>query len=166
MKRLDIKLINAQSPYKVEAADEENFFEFFTENDVHYSVGFMPDDSLMQSEAYHLIIVNVDNRPSPSDRKVKDTVLTIVGEFFSKNNTTLLYICDTGDGKQRLRSRLFERWFSAYDKKELYTSVTSSVVDEEGITNYATIIVRNDNPRLVEIIAEFTSTISLLNQKP
>ena len=76
MKRLDIKLINAQSPYKVEAADEENFFEFFTENDVHYSVGFMPDDSLMQSEAYHLIIVNVDNRPSPSDRKVKDTVLT------------------------------------------------------------------------------------------
>jgi hypothetical protein len=166
MKRLDIKLINAQSPYKVEAADEENFFEFFTENDVHYSVGFMPDDSLMQSEAYHLIIVNVDNRPSPSDRKVKDTVLTIVGEFFSKNNTTLLYICDTGDGKQRLRSRLFERWFSAYSKKALYTSVTSSVVDEEGITNYATIIVRNDNPRLVEIIAEFTSTISLLNQKP
>lgn len=166
MKRLDIKLINAQSPYKVEVSAEENFFEFFTEHDVHYSVGFMPDDSLMQSEAYHLIIVNVDNRPSPSDRKVKDTVLTIVGEFFSKNNTTLLYICDTGDGKQRLRSRLFERWFSAYDKKALYTSVTSSVVDEEGITNYATIIVRNDNPRLVEIIAEFTSTISLLNQKP
>ena len=66
----------------------------------------------------------------------------------------------------RLRSRLFERWFSAYSKKALDTSVTSSVVDEDGITNYATIIVRNDNPRLVEVIAEFTSTISLLNQKP
>ena len=166
MNQLDIEHINAQSPYIVEEADEENFFKFFTEHDVHYSVGFMPDDSLMQSEAYHLIIVNVDNRPSPSDRKVKDTVLAIVAEFFEKNNTTLLYICDTGDGKQRLRSRLFERWFSAYSKKVLYTSVTSSVVDEDGIMNYATIIVRNDNPRLVEVIAEFTSMISLLNQKP
>ncbi|MBO7099563.1 MAG: hypothetical protein J6W21_06840 [Bacteroidaceae bacterium] len=126
----------------------------------------MPDDCLMQSEAYHLIIVNVDNRPSPNDRKVKDTVLSVVAEFFEKNNTTLLYICDTGDGKQRLRSRLFEQWFAAYDRKALYTSVTSSIVDEDGVTNYATIIVRNDNPRLVEIITEFTTTVSLLNQKP
>ena len=82
MNQLDIEHINAQSPYIVEEADEENFFKFFTEHDVHYSVGFMPDDILMQSEAYHLIIV------------------------------------------------------------------------------------RNDNPRLVEVIAEFTSMISLLNQKP
>ena len=166
MNRLDIKLVNGQAPYKVEESDEENFFEFFTEHDVHYSVGFMLDDCLMQNEAYHLIIVNVDNQPSPNDRKVKDTILSVVAEFFDKNNTTLLYICDTGDGKQRLRSRLFERWFSAYSKKALYTSVTSSVVDEDGITNYATIILRNDNPRLVEVIAEFTSTISFLNQKP
>ena len=166
MRQLDIPCINRKSPYEVKKGSEENFFEFFTDNDVHYSVGFMLDDSLMMSEAYHLIIVNVDNRPSPSDRKVKDTVLGIVAEFFNKNNTTLLYICDTGDGKQRLRSRLFERWFAAYDLKALYTSVTSSVVDEDGITNYATIILRNDNPRLVEVIAEFTSTISLLNQKP
>ena len=98
MNQLDINQINSLSAYQVEKADEENFVTFFTEHDVHYSVGFMPDDSLMQSEAYHLIIVNVDNKPSPSDRKVKDTVLTIVEEFFNKNNTTLLYICDTGDG--------------------------------------------------------------------
>ena len=166
MNPLDSQRINSHAPYKVEESDDECFFEFFTEHDVHYSVGFMPDDSLMQSEAYHLIIVNVDNRPSPSDRKVKDTVLAIVAEFFEQNNTTLLYICDTGDGKQRMRSRLFERWFAAYNQKALYTSVTSSVIDEDGIMNYATIILRNDNPRLVETIAEFTSTVSLLNQKP
>ena len=165
MNPLDSQRINSHAPYKVEESDDE-FFWFFTEHDVHYSVGFMPDDSLMQSEAYHLIIVNVDNRPSPSDRKVKDTVLAIVAEFFEQNNTTLLYICDTGDGKQRMRSRLFERWFAAYNQKALYTSVTSSVIDEDGIMNYATIILRNDNPRLVETIAEFTSTVSLLNQKP
>jgi len=167
MNPLDVQRINCVSPYRVTESIEENFFEFFTDYDVHYSVGFMPDEnSLMQSEAYHLIIVKVDNRPSPSDRKVKETVLGIVAEFFNMNNTTLLYICETGDGRQRLRSRLFEQWFSAYKYKALYTSVTSSVVDEDGITNYATIIVRNDNPNLVEVIAEFTTTICLLNQKP
>ena len=166
MRSLDLLCINSQTPYQVVEADDENFYEFFTDFDVHYSVGFMPDDSLMQSEAYHLIIVNVDNRPSPNDHKVKDTILCIVGEFFDKNNTTLLYICETGDGKQGLRSRLFERWFANYEYKALYTSVTSSVVDEDGITNYATIIVRNDNPKLVQVIAEFTQTVSMLNQKP
>ena len=166
MNQLDSQRINSRAPYQVKQSDDENFFEFFTEHDVHYSVGFMPDAILMQNEAYHLIIVNVDNRPSPSDRKVKNTVLAIVAEFFEQNNTTLLYICDTGDGKQRLRSRLFEQWFAAYKQKALYTSVTSSVVDEDGIMNYATIILRNDNPRLVETISEFTTTVSLLNQKP
>ena len=58
-----------------------------------------------------------------------------------------------------------EQWFSAYKYKALYTSVTSSVIDEEGIMNYATIIVRNDNPNLVKVISEFTTTVSLLNQK-
>ena len=38
----------------------------------------MPDDSLMQSEAYHLIIVNVEKRPSPGDRKVKASVIVSV----------------------------------------------------------------------------------------
>ena len=62
MNPLDVQRINCVSPYRVTESIEENFFEFFTDYDVHYSVGFMPDEnSLMQSEAYHLIIVNVDN---------------------------------------------------------------------------------------------------------
>ena len=42
----------------------------------------------------------------------------------------------------------------------------SSVVDAEGQVNYATIILRNDNPRLSHIIKEFTDTVQLLSQKP
>ncbi|MBQ7665045.1 MAG: hypothetical protein IJS43_07490 [Bacteroidaceae bacterium] len=126
----------------------------------------MKDDGLMQTEAYHLIIVNVDNRKSPNDVKVKDTILAVIEEFFDKNIASLLYICETGDGKQSFRSRLFERWFSTYDKKANYTSMTSSVVDEDGMANFATIIIRNDNPHLFDIVAEFTSTIQMLSQKP
>lgn len=117
-------------------------------------------------EAYHLIIANVNHHKSPSDFKVRDTVLQIVDEFFNTNNTTLLYICETGDNKQAMRSRLFEQWFATYRRKGFYTSMTSSIVDADGQLNFATIILRNDNPRLTQIIEEFTSTVQLLSQKP
>ena len=54
----------------------------------------------------------------------------------------------------------------AYARKAQYTFVASSLIDDEGIENYAAIIVRNDNPELSAIISEFTTTISLLSTKP
>lgn len=89
---LSIKDINRKSGYNVTQTENEGFFKFFTGYGVHYSVGFMPDDCLLSEDAYHLIIANVNNRKSPRDIKVRDTVLSIVDEFFEKNNTTLLYI--------------------------------------------------------------------------
>ena len=61
--------------------------------------------------------------------------------------------------QQALRNRLFERWFSTYERKTQYTFVASSLKDDEGIENYAAIIVRNDNPDLSAIVSEFTTTI-------
>ena len=113
-----------------------------------------------------IIIANINNHKSPRNRKVRDTIVSIVDEFFRCNNSTLLYICETGDNKQRMRSRLFEYWFSTYNRKALFTIISSSIVDAEGVVNFATIILRNDNPELSEIIVEFTESIQLLSQKP
>ena len=92
MTELSLSKINSQSGYTVMKEEHEGFFEFFTDFSVHYSVGFMPDDCLLNEEAYHLIIANVNNRKSPRDVKVRDTILSVVDDFFEKNNTTLLYI--------------------------------------------------------------------------
>ena len=89
-----------------------------------------------------------------------------IDEFFKKNQSTLLYICEMGDGKQSMRSRLFEHWFNSYDRKMLFTLLTTSIVDEEGELNFATLIIRNDNPKLSEIIMEFSESVKLLSQKP
>ena len=124
------------------------------------------DDILLSQNSYQLIIANINNHKSPRDRKVRDTIIAIVDEFFRNNNSTLLYICEIGDSRQSMRSRLFEYWFSTYKRKALFTMISSSIVDEEGVVNFATIILRNDNPNLSEIIAEFTESIQLLSQKP
>lgn len=101
-------------------------------NGIHYSVGFMEDDILLSKDSYQLIIANINNHKSPRDYKVRDTILSIVDEFFNTNNSTLLYICETGDNKQRMRSRLFEYWFSTYTRKSQFTTISSSIIDDEG----------------------------------
>ena len=165
MNQLSLQAINSNASYEVSEVGE-GCYQFFTDYGVHCSVEFVPDDSLMSRETYHLVIVNVNHQNSPSDVKVRDTIIAIIDEFFESNNTTLLYICETGDKKQAFRNRLFERWFSTYARKAQYTFVASSLRDDEGVENYAAIIVRNDNPDLSAIITEFTTTISLLSTKP
>lgn len=74
---------------------------------IYYSVGFMEDDILLSKDFYQLIITNINNHKSPRDYKVRDTILSIIDEFFNTNNSTLSYIYKIGDNKQRMRSRLF-----------------------------------------------------------
>ena len=166
MKALSIERINEIAPYQVEITDKGDFFQFFTDCGVHYSVGFMEDDILLANNSYQLIIANINNHKSPRDCKVRNTILSIVDEFFNQNNSTLLYICETGDCKQSLRSRLFEYWLSTYSRKGFFTMISSTVVDTDGVVNFATIILRNDNQHLSEVITKFTESIRLLSQKP
>lgn len=47
--------------------------------------------------------------------------------------------------------------------KEGFSILSSSIMDGDGIWNFASIIVRNDNPHLKEIAAEFMETVNLLS---
>jgi hypothetical protein len=77
----------------------------------------------------------------------------------------LLYICDTGDGKQALRSRLFIRWFNTYRNKDAYI-VETAEVKEGNITNFAALIVQKSNPQLESIVSDFRETVKLFTDKP
>lgn len=120
---------------------------------------------LWQSGAYQFYINNESHQPSPNDEKLKATVFRIVEAFFTANPDILLYICETGDGRQAFRSRLFIRWFNIYSGRDAYVMQTAEV--QEGKTkNFAALIVQKSNPRLEEILAEFNETISILTNKP
>ncbi|MBQ9637782.1 MAG: hypothetical protein IJV36_07835 [Prevotella sp.] len=110
-------------------------------------------------------ISNQSHQPSPLDQKLRETILLIIEAFFTANPDILLYICETGDGRQAFRSRLFIRWFNTYRNRDAYVMQTAEV--QEGKTkNFAALIVQKSNPRLNEIIAEFDETISILTNKP
>ena len=165
MNALSLEAINAKTPYRVELDDETMTFGFVTDNGVEIVVDFMADDLIQTDVSYQLVISNANNRHSHRDKKLKDTIQVIVEEFFDKNQAAILYICETGDGKQAMRSRLFSYWFNAYEYNTRYSMVTTCIPDDEGIDNFAALIVRLDNPLLVEIVNEFTSTAKILREK-
>lgn len=165
MEELSIKRINESAPYIV-CKGRGNMYRFYSDEGVHYAVDFLPDEMITKGDSHQLVIANLNNKKSPRDAKVRDSILAIIDEFFRINQSTLLYLCETGDGKQSMRSRLFEYWFNTYKRKTQFTLLTTSIVDDEGIVNFATLIIRNDNPNFLDILSEFSESVKLLSQKP
>lgn len=164
MKLLDVSAINVSAPYTVWNVTN-NYYYFKTDYGVLYKIGFMDDDTIWESGAYQFLIINENNAASPSDPKLKNTVFCIVEAFFRANPDILLYLCETGDGKQAIRNRLFMRWFKEYSSHHLFYFDTVEM-QSEGVDNFAAIIVQKSNPELNAIISEFNEVVATLKDKP
>lgn len=166
MVTLSIENINRTSPYKVIAAKGLNSVKFITQYGVKYIVGFDKTDVLTCADSYQFYITNVNKLASPSDPNLRETIIAIASEFFASSNEAMIYICDTGDGRQAIRNRLFRHWLVDCPQYDNMATLSGEVVDEDGTRNYASLVVRNDHPKIYEILEEFTQTIHLLNNKP
>ena len=156
----------SNAPYILTECKDEGFYEFVTDHGVRYRLGFLPDYIIQSAESYELIIANTNAKSSPRDAKVRDTVLIVIDAFFKVNNNALLYICETSDGKQSFRNRLFQSWFATYQNKSSITLLSASIKDIDGIDNYATLIIPNSCPSYKAVIDEFTSTVTMFSNKP
>lgn len=77
MNPLSLELINKVAAYPIVRNAQDGFFHFFTDGGVHYSVGFIEEDTLLSKESYQLIIANLNNRKSMRDKKVRDTIVAV-----------------------------------------------------------------------------------------
>lgn len=163
---LSTEIINKKAPYKVDWDEVTESYDFVTNYGVQISVYFEEDFLIQSDTSYQLIIGNSNQKKSPRDIKLQKTVLAIIEEFFHQNQAAMLYICETGDGKQKVRNRLFKYWFDSYEFNTKYSLYTTHIVDDEGISNFAALILQNDNPKIVDIVTEFTQTARVLREKP
>jgi hypothetical protein len=153
------------APYDVYLT-QTGILRFKTDFGVIITIDFIEDDLVTTGESYQVILANANKKKSPNDEKVKDTVLAIASQFLEEHQSALIYLCETNDGKQLARERLFKSWINAYDYGMRFFCMFTSIVDSEGVDNAAAIIIRNDNPKLKEIVNEFTDVSETLRQKP
>ena len=160
---LDLSLVNLYAPYSVWNVGE--YYYFRTAHGAVFKVFFMADDTIWENDAYQFIIVNDNNIPSPNDAKLRETIFCIIESFFNNNDRIFLYLCETGDGKQASRNRLFIRWFEVYTKKDIFY-FKNVEIEAEGIRNFAAILVRKTNPKLEDIVETFDYVVDTLKHKP
>lgn len=166
MVSLNLERINASSPYRLTPTRRPLFAQFTTDYGVRYSIGFSANDLWPALEVYEFNIVNTNNRTSPRDPKVRDTVLAFIYDFFQTREAAMLYICETGDNKQRMRHRLFRRWIETSPYKKYIFDLFTHINDTEGTEHYAALLYRIDHPAAGALAAEFTQTVQILSEKP
>lgn len=150
MLNLSIERINKHSAYKVSLSNEDTY-TFTTDFGTVYEVGFVEDYMLGIKDVYQFFIAPKNNSLRPKDIKIQNTLIPIIEEFFVNNDVLLDYICDTSDGRQASRNRLFSHWFSLYPKRREYTLRSLSVFYED-ISFYAAVVIKNDNPNYEECL--------------
>ena len=163
MIQLSLQHINDKSPYKV--TPSEDGLDFITDFGVHYRISFTEESPIGNCDTYQFMLRKVENVHAKHDPKVEATVLAIIDEFFLSNLNVLLYICDTSDGREAKRNRLFLMWFERNAEPNRFTIRTAQANIEEE-TLYLAIIVENRNSRLQEITEEFDATAEALTNKP
>ena len=80
--KLSLETINSRSPYFVDMVSDKGPFAFTSDSGVELAVDFVDDDLITTTESYQLVVSNVNNRQSPRDKKVQETLFAIVEEFF------------------------------------------------------------------------------------
>lgn len=164
MNTLNLSRINESSPYEVWQTSKGDY-NFQTDFDVLYRISFRIEQTIWDDGAYEFSIINQNQKSSPNDKKVRDTIFIIIEEFFASNPNILLYQCETGDNRQAMRDRLFLRWFKEYENSEKYFIKVSTIIAEK-VTNYAAMIVEKTNPQLDTIIKDFDEFIVFFQNKP
>lgn len=161
---LSSTLINKRSPYHV-SSDNGYSFVFKTDYGQLYEVGFVEDYTLGDNtQTYQFFITAQSQSHTPLDYKVRETIIVILEEFFKNDFVSLLYICDTSDGKQVIRDRLFAIWFNRYEYKEYYVLIRK-VLEVEGISFFVSLVSKRDMPLLSDRIRSLDSIHSSLKQK-
>ena len=160
MIKFSLKRILESAPYELVLADDE--FTFQTDFNIHYSVSFNKEDIVLGGcGTYQLIIRKIEERRSQYDPKVEATILAIINEFFQSNSEIMLYLCDTSDGREESRNRLFLTWFDRFAERDRFT-ICSAHAKVENETLFLCIVIDNRNPRLETIKKDFEEKEAML----
>ena len=153
---MDLDLLH---PYNYSKSADLSY-EFVTKHGITYRVYFMPvyDNYPDLLNSYSFSIEPESNQPHPIDRRIADTVVTILHRFFQTMENAMIMVCDNSDGKQRKRRNLFSRWFHYYNDGSILTlNAEAQTGDYELLLS---IYFRKDNPFRQQVAKAFGDLVT------
>lgn len=163
MIRLALEEINIHAPYEVVPTDDG--LDFHTDFGVHYRISFTEEAPIGNCDTYQFMLRKVQNVHSKHDPKVEQTVLAIIDEFFRSNLNVLMYICDTSDGREAKRSRLFLMWFKKYAGDRFVIHSAQAQIEDEIL--FISFIIEQRNPYMAAVEAQLAAEAEMMkDHKP
>lgn len=124
-------------PYSYTYNKADITFSFTTSNNISYLVYF--NDGSVYFENYAELSSDVwifgfdaAAKNIPTDVRVKETIIEILGNYFDENkDIILMFVCDQSDNKQMNRKRKFNAWFIASQNISII-KLDKSTFDDSG----------------------------------
>ena len=139
---------------------EGDKYLFLTDSGALYAAYFL-DLSTLAPDLYTFNFDRIhDGAPGVVDNRVFDTVCTILEKFFQEHRNSMLIVCDTADGREGARMRLFNSWYERIAPEGLLKVDRAGRADIYSL--FVSLLVWNDNPareRLVTILDEYCQTM-------
>lgn len=145
---------NLLSPFEINE-DEPLDYTFLNRDGIKYHATFYPVEYLYPQfpKTYSFSIEPEDKRAHRIDPRISATIVEILRRFFSINENAMIMVCDSTDGKEGKRRKLFDRWFENFADDSILRYDASAPLEEYQL--HISIYFRNDNPNKNALVKAF-----------
>lgn len=126
------------------------------------SAYLFPDYPAFNSDVYEFVIrveENILDINSPPDSLVPPTIAAIFQDFFKREGAVVVYICDSSDGRQAVRFRKFNSWYSYFEGKGTPLMKIDLEFEDKAISVYTSLILQAKHPLLQYIIVAYQQLV-------
>ena len=143
------------SPYDIN--EEESLdYTFINRDGIKYHASFYSVEPLYPQfkNTYSFSIEPEDNKAHPIDRRISVTIAEILRRFFSININAMIMVCDSTDGKEFKRRKLFDRWFEHFSDNTILKYDASAPLDEYQL--FISLYMNRNNPNKESLLQAFS----------
>ncbi|GAB3046641.1 DUF6169 family protein [Spirosoma pulveris] len=133
-----------------------------------YEVMFQPSGYLFpdypdfNGDVYEFIIrieENILTINPPADPLLPPTIAAIFRDFFKREGAVVVYICDSSDGRQAVRFRKFNSWYSYFEGRGTTLMKIDLEFEDKEQPVYTSLIVQARHPLLQQIIVAYQQLV-------
>lgn len=143
-------------------------YTFITDNNIQYVVRYVSstdyyfDESsdIGDTEILEFQFAPIQKETKPlRDLRIAETLATSMRDVLRLRKNAILYICDSSDGKQAARSKLFDRWFKSYSWEMVVKHDGKLANTDSPESEYVSLIVNTENPYTDNVVEAFSFII-------
>jgi hypothetical protein len=154
------------APYNLISQEgTEVSYTFVTDYDIQYVVRYVSTtdyyfdetSEIGDSEILEFQFVPIGNDvKTVNDLRIVETLVTSMRDVLKSRKNVVLYICDSKDGKQAARSKLFDKWYKNYSWEKVKKHDGKLKSPNNPDSEYVSLIVNTENPYSENIVQAFS----------